>query len=85
MAAVAPPLAGNSYVTGDPKAVIHTLLYGLQGPIQVNGKPWTGGQMPAWKGQLSNADIANVITYIRSSWGNSAPPVTEKQVSQVKQ
>jgi ubiquinol-cytochrome c reductase cytochrome b subunit len=78
-----PPLAGNTYVTGSPKAVAHTLLYGLSGPIKVAGTAYTG-QMPAWKGTLSNADIANVITYIRTSWGNKAKAVTEAQVAAVK-
>jgi ubiquinol-cytochrome c reductase cytochrome b subunit len=82
MPGVFPPLAGNSYVTGDPKAVIHTLLYGLNGKIEVKGASYNG-QMPAWKGQLSNADIAAVITYIRSSWGNSAGAVTEADVAKV--
>ena len=40
--------------------------------------------MPAWQGTLSNADIAAVITYIRSSWGNKAAAVTEAQVAAVK-
>lgn len=77
-----PPLAGNAYVTGDPKAVAHTLLYGLNGAVKV-GSATYNGQMPAWKGTLSNADIANVITYIRSSWGNKAAAVTEAQVGAV--
>jgi len=77
-----PPLAGNAYVVGDSKAVIHTLLYGLNGQIKVGSASYNG-QMPAWKGTLSNADIANVITYIRSSWGNKASAVTEAQVSAV--
>jgi mono/diheme cytochrome c family protein len=80
-AGVFPPLAGNPYVVGPPKAVIHTLLYGLQG-AQVEGKTY-GAQMPAWKGNLTNADIANVITYIRSSWGNKAAAVTEADVAKV--
>ncbi len=37
--------------------------------------------MPTWKGQLTNADIATVATYVRSAWGNSASPVTEQQVA----
>jgi ubiquinol-cytochrome c reductase cytochrome b subunit len=76
-----PPLAGNPYVTGPPTAVIHTLLYGLAG-AKVEGKSY-GAQMPAWKGQLSNGDIAAVITYIRSSWGNKASAVTEADVAKV--
>jgi mono/diheme cytochrome c family protein len=39
--------------------------------------------MPPWKGQLSNADIANVITYIRTSWGNKGSAVTEADVAKV--
>jgi ubiquinol-cytochrome c reductase cytochrome b subunit len=78
---VFPPLAGNPYVTGNPTPVIHTLLYGLQG-AKVEGKDYAA-QMPAWKGTLTNADIASVITYIRSSWGNKAPAVTEAAVAKV--
>jgi mono/diheme cytochrome c family protein len=82
---VAPPLAKNSYVVAkDPKAVCHTVLAGLHGSIKVNGKPWGDGTMPAWKGSLTNAQIAAVITYIRSSWGNKASAVTEKQIASVK-
>ena len=75
-----PPLAKNPFVTGDPKKVIGVLLNGLHGKISINGQDYNG-QMPAWKGTLSNADIANVITYIRTSWGNSASAVTEAQVA----
>jgi ubiquinol-cytochrome c reductase cytochrome b subunit len=78
---VFPPLAGNPYVVGPPKQVIHTLLYGLQG-AQVEGKTYAA-QMPAWKGNLTNADIANVISYIRSSWGNKGSEVTEADVAKV--
>ena len=78
-----PPLAKNPHVTGDPTEVIHTVLYGRAGALQVNGSTYNG-QMPAWKGQLSNADIAAAITYIRSSWGNNASAVTEAQVAAVK-
>jgi mono/diheme cytochrome c family protein len=81
---VAPPLVKNSYVTGNPKAVIHTVLAGMNGPIKVNGKPWGSGMMPPWKGSLTNAQIAAVITYMRSSWGNKASAVTEKQVASTK-
>lgn len=79
-----PPLAGNPVVTGDPKAVIHIVKYGLNGNIKVNGTAYNG-MMPAWGSQLSNADIAFVITYVRSSWGNHAGAVTEADVSAVAQ
>jgi mono/diheme cytochrome c family protein len=37
--------------------------------------------MPPWKGTLTNAQIADVITYIRNAWGNKAGTVTEAQVA----
>jgi ubiquinol-cytochrome c reductase cytochrome b subunit len=81
-AGVFPPLAGNSdVVASDPKMIIHTLLYGLQGKV-IGGKTYAA-QMPAWKGTLTNDDIANVLTYVRSAWGNKASAVTAAQVSAV--
>jgi cbb3-type cytochrome c oxidase subunit III len=76
----APTLAGNALVTGTASKVIHIVKNGLTGSVQVNGKTYNG-IMPAWKGVLSNDDIAAVITYIRSSWGNKASAVTSAQVA----
>ena len=79
-----PPLANNPVVTGDPSKVVGILLGGLHGSITVNGTTYNG-QMPAWKGTLSNKDIADVITYIRTSLGkNKASAVSEAQVSGYK-
>jgi mono/diheme cytochrome c family protein len=77
-----PPLAGNPTVTGDPKAVIHIVKYGLSGKIAANGHSFNG-IMPPWGSQLSDADIAAAITYIRSSWGNEASPVSADDVAAV--
>jgi len=78
-----PPLAKNPVVTGDPSKVVGVVLGGLHGSISVNGQSYNG-QMPPWKGTLTNKQIADVITFIRSSWGNSASPVTEAQVAKYK-
>jgi len=76
-----PPLAGNPIVTGDANKVIGIVLDGLKGSISVNGQTYNG-QMPAWKGTLSNSDIADVVTYIRGALGtNKASAVTTAQVS----
>jgi len=80
-----PPLAGNPVVTGDATKLIHIVKYGLQGSVSVAGHDYNG-QMPAWgKGTLSDADIAAVVTYIRSSWGNKAGAVSTAQVTAVAQ
>lgn len=78
-----PPLAGNPVVTGDPAKVIHIVKYGLTGKIMV-GPDAYNGMMPPWGTQLSDAQIAGVISYIRTSWGNTASPVTAAAVSAVK-
>lgn len=77
-----PPLAGSSIVTGDLALLIHIVKYGLTGPVQVGGMSYNG-MMPAWSPQLSDADIASTLTYIRASWGNDASAVTAEQVSAV--
>ncbi len=76
-----PPLAGNSDVTAaDTSNLILTVLNGRSGPIQVNGKTFSG-VMPTWKAQLSDDDIAAVLTYVRSAWTNSAAAVTAAQIA----
>lgn len=76
-----PPLAGNTDVTAaDTSAIIGTVLNGRSGPIQVNGKTFSGA-MPAWKDTLTNDDIAAVLTYVRAAWTNKAAIVTADQVA----
>jgi len=65
----APPLVGDKVVLGPEKHQIDVVLNGqTNGVIQ---KPPAGGKMPSWA-QLSDADIASVITYTRNTWGNKA-------------
>jgi ubiquinol-cytochrome c reductase cytochrome b subunit len=78
-----PPLAGNPFVTGDPHKVIKAVENGMSGAISVNGASFNGA-MPSWKDKLSPAEIAAVVTYIRTAWGNKASPVTEAQVKALK-
>jgi mono/diheme cytochrome c family protein len=75
-----PPLANNPAVTGDPKNLIHIVKFGLNGKIQVGAQAYNG-TMPAWGQNLSDGQIASVITFIRSSWGNRASAVTTADVT----
>jgi mono/diheme cytochrome c family protein len=75
-----PPLDGNPVVTGDKKTLIGIVSNGLSSKIDVKGATYTG-QMPAWKGQLTNKQIADVITYIRGAWSNKGDAVTEAEVT----
>lgn len=79
---VFPPLAKNPVVNGDPLKVIHIVDYGLTGPVTVNGSTFNG-TMPPWKGNLTDEQIADVISYVRSAWGNTGAPVTAAEVAKV--
>ena len=82
VAGVFPPLVNNPVVTGDPSYLIHIVKYGLSGKIVVGGVNYNG-MMPNWGQQISNADIASAITYIRSSWGNKASAVSASDVDAI--
>lgn len=80
---VNPPLIGTELVLHDPDRLIALTLHGLHGPVEVLGKPYNS-VMPAWKHELSTAQIAAVLTYIRQAWGNDAPPIGEFRVKEVR-
>ena len=76
---VFPPLAGSEWVNGDASKVAEILLLGIDGPITVKGATFHG-VMPAFGHQLSDAEIAAVASYVRSSFGNKSPAVTPEVV-----
>ena len=74
-----PPLKSNPVVNNaDPTQHIQVVLHGLQG-ANVGGTIYPS-PMPPFGTTLSDADIANIINYERSSWGNHGAPITAKQV-----
>jgi mono/diheme cytochrome c family protein len=80
----APPLAGSEWVNAKGhNRLAHIPLAGISGTISVAGKDWNL-PMAAMGAALSDADLANVLTYIRSSWGNQAGEVTADDVKAVR-
>lgn len=79
VAGVYPPLSGNSSVNEPTgiNAIRVVLLGGFAPATQGNPRPYS---MPPFAQQLSDADVAAVVTYIRQSWGNQAPLVQERDV-----
>ncbi|MGV3493843.1 MAG: c-type cytochrome [Ramlibacter sp.] len=76
-----PPLAGNRAVTmSETTNLVQVVLHGGFPPA-TRGNPRPFG-MPPFAPALSDADVAAVLTYIRSAWNNRAAPVTELTVSQ---
>lgn len=78
-----PPLAGSEWVTGSEERLIRIVLHGINGPITVAGKEYNSA-MASLGGVLKDNQIANVLTYIRSEWDNSAPEVIPETVARVR-
>lgn len=82
---VFPPLAGSEWVNGSVDRPIAILIHGLQGPIKVAGTTYTNAMMPYGTGApMTDDEIAAVLTYVRSSFGNSATAVTTADVARVR-
>jgi len=77
-----PPLAESDYLKGDRKQVMAAALFGLSGPITVNGVDYNG-VMPSL-GHLTDADLAAALTYVFGSWGNDGAAVGEKEVAALR-
>lgn len=81
-----PPLTNSEWVTSNPEVPIRIVLHGLQGPINVNGTEYNGVMMPygGTGGVMNDEEVAALLTYIRSSFGNNATAITADQVAQVR-
>ncbi len=72
-----PPLAESDYLNADKIRAIKVVTGGLEGKITVNGQVYEG-VMPRW--DLSDEEIANVLTFVYNSWGNSGADVSPAEV-----
>ncbi|NNF51806.1 MAG: c-type cytochrome, partial [Gammaproteobacteria bacterium] len=77
-----PPLANSDYLMDDKKRSISTVLHGLQGPITVNGEEYNSMMPPM--SQLDDQTVADILTYVRNSWGNEGEPVVAAEVAAVR-
>ncbi|MBQ4822471.1 cytochrome c [Aquimarina sp. MMG016] len=79
---VFPPLAGSDWLVDKRKESIHSIKYGLNGPIKVNGKPYNSAMTSLG---LEDEEIADVMNYIMNSWGNTQKKmVTTEEVALIK-
>ena len=74
-----PPLAKSDFLNADVKRAVKTILKGLSGEVIVNGKKFNN-IMPAQN--LSDDEIANVMTYIYNSWGNNKTEIAPEMVKE---
>src|ERR1700759_2032825 len=78
-----PPLQNSSYVQGPAAKVIGIVLNGLNDGVEIDGETYSN-PMPPFGTSLKDQDIADVLTYVRSHFGNKASPVSVTQVGQIR-
>ncbi len=83
-----PPLAGSDWVNvKKPDRMIRMVLHGFTGPFTLNGQPFTSPAplMPPQGGALNDEQIAGVLSYVRSNFGNKAGAVTPAEVAAIRE
>ncbi|NNM88468.1 MAG: c-type cytochrome [Phycisphaerae bacterium] len=76
-----PPLAGSDFLNADKSRAIRIVISGRQGEVIVNGQKYNNN-MPSFP--LTDDDIANVLTYVYNSFGNSGLDVKPEEVTAVR-
>lgn len=79
---VFPPLAKSDYLGADPKRAIGVLLHGLSGKVTVNGQDYNSVMPPM--NQLNDDEVANILTFVLNSWGNSGSSVAADDVKKAR-
>jgi mono/diheme cytochrome c family protein len=77
-----PPLTQTEFVLGDKERLIKIILLGQEGPIVVKGQPYNN--IMTKLDFLGDKEISEVLTFIRSNFGNNADPVTIDEVKAVR-
>lgn len=77
-----PPLINTSYVLGDKQALINILLNGLKN-VDIDEETYSN-PMPPLGGILKDQQIADVLTFVRNSFGNKASAVTVAEVKEAR-
>jgi mono/diheme cytochrome c family protein len=87
---LAPPLNKSEWVNGNKEQLISIVLFGLTGPIKVNGHEYKAseisGDMPAiaHSDEIKDEDVSQLLSFLRTSWQNNSDKVDVKEVSAVR-
>lgn len=80
----APALAGSSLaLSRDPTSALRIVIEGSASATLSDGAP--PRKMPGFRGQLSDAEIAQVVSFVRDAWGNQAEPVNPTDVTRLRE
>lgn len=80
---ICPPLATSPRLKGNPEHLIRLLLLGMKGPITRDGRSYNS-IMPAWKYDLTDLQIAEVINDLNMRWNPGGPGITEEMVRLIR-
>src|SRR5690606_28751311 len=78
-----PPITASEWVSGSPRRLVETILKGMSGPITVKDKPYNGVMPP--HDFLTDEQIAQVLTYIRTGFQNNSSHITPNLVKAVRE
>ena len=79
LANVFPPLAKSDYLAADPQRAISVVTHGLAGKVTVNGHEYDSVMPPM--AQLTDDEVANILTFVLNSWGNPGGRITKEDVA----
>ncbi|GEP42766.1 DUF7133 domain-containing protein [Brevifollis gellanilyticus] len=80
---LAPQLVDSEWVLGKPEVLARIVMHGLAGPVKVAGRTYNLAMPPL--PQLTDEDIAGVLTYIRREWEHTASAVDAKAVTTIRE
>ncbi len=77
-----PPLIKTEYVNGNKERLINIILKGLNDPIEINGDEYSNPM--ASHAFLNDQQVADVLSFIRSNFGNKSGSITPAEVKAVR-
>ena len=81
---VYPPLAGSAWPVKEFSVPVRIVLHGLKGDLTVKGVKYGAMQMEPHKDKLNDQEVADVLNFVRTSWGNKGSEISAEQVKQVR-
>lgn len=78
-----PAFAGNHGLLTDPTNMIHVMLKGARAAHSHTAE--TAAGMPSFAWKMDDEDIAEILTYVRNSWGNAGEAVSAGKVGEMRE
>jgi mono/diheme cytochrome c family protein len=79
-----PPIIESEYISGNTDSLILLILEGMSGPVVIKGEEYNS-IMPPYKDILDDQEIADLINYLRTSFGNSGEMIKPGQVAAIRE